>query len=222
MIQADEQYIIGYLDRSLDFWNRFPKETKFMAEALNHVSGKSVLNIGCGPQFYFYSNFFESTPSLYFGIDISEVTISILKKKNYKEVFAQAKRCQAESMKVELHSGDFLKHEFGQTVQFDTILSVGFIGIFHGSQLRCVLEKTHSLLKTGGHLVKITWHGPHRTPEEQAKKLEFGFDSEEEHTAQSLDAEIVGAGFSIQNSRTMAPHPDYEWDVIHTGVYEKR
>lgn len=221
MKPAPTDYIENYFFRYLEFWRKYPDERALMIDALHHVSGDIVINIGCGPQFYDYVKYFDAAPKRYIGIDINTATFDLLQEPHIVEI-ASAKRAVETSGvdAVTLHS-DVLEIDPDSIDRAHTVLAVGFVATYHGDRLQLLLSKIARMLRPAGRLVTVSWHGPHRTPEETQKKLAYGFDSLDEHTPESLERDIARAGFSLVARQVLCPSdPTYGWDYCHSAIFD--
>ena len=78
-------------------------------------------------------------------------------------------------------------------------------------------------LRPKGMLLKLTWHGPHRSAEETREKLAYAYDNPEEPTPDELLAAIENAGFSLVEQEFLACNPEsYGWDGIQSCLFTKR
>jgi len=73
-----------------------------------------------------------------------------------------------------------------------------------------------------GTLLKLTWHGPHRSAEETRKKHEYGYDNPEETSPDDLVAEFESAGFLLLEQDILECDPaSYGWDAIQSCLFRK-
>jgi len=215
-------YVQWYYDKDHYRWQNFPAVTAFIDSFLAEVDADSVLNPGCGPQFYDYLLRFKSVPKKYVGVDISESTVSYLNSATDPR-FVQAKNAALESgANTQILCGDIFDLATELAGGFDTVVATGFIGTFHGEQLTRLCSLCRDALKPGGTLVKLTWHGPHRTPEQTAEKLKYGYDSLEEHEPQKFLDQITATGFAVERHELFECDPEtYQWDLIQGCVFRK-
>ena len=77
-------------------------------------------------------------------------------------------------------------------------------------------------LRPQGMLLKLTWHGPHRTAQETRKKLEYAYDNPEEPTPDELVAGIENTGFSLVEQEILECDPGaVGWDAIQCCIFSK-
>ncbi|MEM7652200.1 MAG: class I SAM-dependent methyltransferase [Pseudomonadota bacterium] len=215
-------YVQDYYAR--DWWRfeTFPEITEFMDNFLFEVKGGSVLNVGCGPQFYDWWGKFGEKPIKYDGIDISQSTHDFLGA-DLDERLVSARAAVIDSgCAVTLHCADVF--DLADTIagQYDTVVATGFIGTFHDERLDALCALLGAALKPGGRMIKLTWHGPHRTPEQQAEKLRYGYDSQDEHEPAPYRDQIAAAGFRVIREELFHPDPKtYFWNVIQGCVFER-
>ena len=215
-------YVQWYYDKDHYRWDNFPDVTAFIDSFLAEVDGKSVLNPGCGPQFYDYMLKFRSAPDTYVGVDISESTVSYLNSATDPR-FVKAKDAALETgADTQVLCADIFDLADDFAGGFDTVVATGFIGTFHNDQLDSLCRLFRNALKPGGKLVKLTWHGPHRTPEQTAEKLKYGYDSLKEHDPQKFLDQIAATGFSVDRHELFECDPEtYQWDLIQGCVFRK-
>jgi cyclopropane fatty-acyl-phospholipid synthase-like methyltransferase len=124
--------------------------------------------------------------------------------------------------RMELIGADVFDCETRLEGRFDCILGVGFFATFHGPRFEQLLAVMARALRPDGRLVKLTWHGPHRTAEETRKKLEYGYDNREEPSPDELVTGIEGAGFSLVEQEILeCDAQSYGWDAIQFCVFGK-
>ena len=141
-----------------------------------------------------------------------------------ESAIAKVREAAAETdVKTELLCADIFNCADRFRGRFDTIVASGFIGTFHHERLDRLLALLRDSLITGGELVNLTWHGPHRTPEQTAEKLKYGYDTLEEHQPQAFLAQIERAGFIMLQHEIFTCDPqEYGWDVIQGCVLQRR
>ena len=77
-------------------------------------------------------------------------------------------------------------------------------------------------LKPRGRLVKLTWHGPNRTPGVAREKLKYGYDRARQPSPQELVAAIEQTGFVLRDQAALNCDPaSYGWQAIQACVFER-
>lgn len=215
-------YVQWYYDKDHYRWQHFPEVTAFIDSFLAEVNAERVLNPGCGPQFYDYMLRFKSVPKKYVGIDVSKSTVSYLNSASDQR-FVEAKRAALETgAETQVLCADIFDLAAELAGGFDAVVATGFIGTFHGERLTRLCRILRDMLKPDGTLVKLTWHGPHRTPEQTAEKLKYGYDSVEEHDPQKLLNQITASGFAVERHELFECDTEtYQWDLIQGCVFRK-
>lgn len=217
--QAPYAYIHDYYELTHRKQERFPEVSRFWLGALSEVRGAQVLNVGCGPQFYDYLPRFAAPPRNYVGIDINRAVADYLAGADNPRLLT-AKAAVPAGTETQLLCGDVLDWTDALTGRFDSILAVGFLAASWGADFARLAAALRAMLKPGGLLVKVTWHGPHRSPEETAQKLRYGFDAAEDPTPETLVAAIAEAGFRLTAERRLVTIPQaYGWEAIQTCVF---
>ena len=220
--EAPYSYVEWYYENDWRLRREFPQQTKFIDNYIGMVDGNIVLNAGCGPQFYDLLPRFSRAPTEYTGVDASEETIRFLCESTNAQFLSCRSAAIASGAKLQPICADLFEWSDLRPNYFDVIVAVGFVGTFHGDKLSKVLRRLHCALKCGGKFVKLTWHGPHRTPEQTAKKLEYGYDSLEEHDPATFVESIEAVGFSLLRHDLEHCDPaSYRWDVIQAALFEK-
>ncbi len=215
-------YVQWYYDKDHYRWEHFPEVTDFINSFLAEIDGESVLNPGCGPQFYDWMLRFKSVPKKYVGVDISKSTITYLNTADDPRLVKARNAALETGAQSRILCADIFDLESEFTGKFDAVVATGFIGTFHGDDLNRLCRVFHSALKPDGMMVKLTWHGPHRTPEQTAEKLKYGYDSLEEHEPYRFLSQIEACGFSAGRHELFECDPEtYQWDVIQGCVFRK-
>ena len=199
-----------------------PKVAEFWLSRLAHVRGDSVLNIGCGPTLYDYMLRFGRPPREYVGLDINKSTFEFLQRAKDPRLLDAKARVRELGTQIELIGADVFDCEAQLQGRFDCILGVGFFATFHGPRFEQLFRVMARALRPGGLLVKLTWHGPHRTAEETRKKLEYAYDNPEEPSPDELVTGIESAGFSLVEQEILECDPlSYGWNAIQSCVFKK-
>ena len=221
-IQAPYDYVRQHYEHTVDVDARFPEVAQFVWSGLRHVVGDSVLNVGCGTTFFDYLPHFGQTPQHYVGVDINRSSLDYLENSQHPRLLDAKRLANERGVDIELICADALQHVPAIQSSFDSILGVGFFGTFSGADLHALMQVMQRALRPNGTLVKVTWHGPHRTPAQTLEKLKYGFDNEEEISPEDLVAVIERAGFKLQSNALFDCNPDtYRWDAVQTSVFTK-
>ncbi len=219
---APLDYVQWYYNLDHERWSGFPDVTAFMDGFLAEVGGAAVLNAGCGPQFFDMMFKFARLPERYVGVDVSEATLTYLETATDHRLVKAREATAGTAVTTELLCADVFDCADQLRGRFDTVLAIGFIGTFHDEGLDRLLMLLRDSLKPGGRLIKMTWHGPHRTPEQTAEKLKYGYDSQKEHQPQEFLSQIERAGFATLRHEIFTCDPDtYRWDVIQGCVFQR-
>ncbi len=219
---APIEYVQDYYDRDHIRWTAFPEITAFIDSFMSEVRGGTVLNAGCGPQFYDYMLKFATPPARYVGLDRSRATIEYLSNSQDRRLVKARVAARAAGATIGLICADIFDCADKLAGRFDAVVATGFIGTFHDAELARLCKLLHDSLRPDGLLVKLTWHGPHRTPDETAEKLKFGYDSLKEHEPADLVSRIEAAGFVSVRSELLECDPQtYRWDFVQGCVLRK-
>ncbi len=221
-LQTPYTYIKEHYEHTVRVDEKFPVVAKFVWSSFRHITGDAVLNVGCGSTFYDYLAHFGETPSEYLGIDINENSFDYMRDSNHPRLMQAKADAEDKNVKVDLLSADVFDIASQLKDRFNAILSVGFLATFNGERLRELLGVLHGALKTRGVLVKVTWHGPYRTPKQTSDKLKYGFDNSDEISPAELLTAIEHAGFRVRHNQVLACDPrTYRWDAIQACVFER-
>ena len=221
-IEAPYEYIRNYYSHVHRKNAEDPAIAEFWLSKLAHVRGDSVLNIGCGPTLYDYMLRFGRPPRDYVGLDINQSTFEFLRRSRDPRLLDAKARARELATHTELIGADVFECEDRLEGRFDCILGVGFFATFQGSRFERLLKIMARALRAEGMLVKLTWHGPHRTTAETRKKLEYAYDSREEPTPDELVAGFESAGFSLVEQEILQCDPQSSgWDAIQSCVFRK-
>lgn len=220
--EAPYEYIRDYYQHVHRKNSRFPDVTSFWLSSLQHVRGASVLNVGCGPQLYDYMMHFGRPPSEYVGLDINRNTFEFLRRSRDPRLLRAKARARELGTRIELLCADVFDCKRELEDRFDSVIGVGFFATFHGRRFDRLIDLIRRTLKGEGMLLKITWHGPHRTPEETRNKLRYRYDSAVEPSPDALVAGIERAGFTLRHQSILECDPEtYGWDAIQVCVFQK-
>lgn len=218
--QAPLDYVRSYYGLSHDKRGRFPLEAKFTYSGLARVDGESVLNVGCGPQFYDHLLQFKTPPRRCVGIDLNAATIEFLRSDLDPRLIESRSSVKAAGTEIELAATDIFDCADELRGRFDWIVGRGFFATFYGGRLPQLLAIMRAALKPDGRLLKTTWHGPHRSPEETAKKLRYGYDTQAAPTPDELVAAFAASGFAFEIDERRACDPaTYGWQQLQNCVF---
>ena len=199
-----------------------PVVAEFWLSKLANIRGDKVLNIGCGPTLYDYMLRFGSPPREYVGLDINKSTFEFLRRSRDPRLLKAKKRVRELGTHTELIGADVFECDEKLAGRFDSILGVGFFATFHGPRFKQLFEIMARALRPQGMLLKLTWHGPHRTAQETRKKLEYAYDNPEEPTPDELVAGIENAGFALVEQEILECDPSaVGWDAIQSCIFSK-
>jgi SAM-dependent methyltransferase len=220
--EAPYDYICDYYSHVHRINVEYPEVAEFWLSKLGHIRADNVLNVGCGPTLYDYMLRFGRAPREYVGLDINRSTFDFLRHSTDPRLVDAKKRVHELGTHTELIAASVF--DCGKLLEgrFDCILGVGFFATFHGAKLRRLLEIMANALRDGGLVLKLTWHGPHRTAEETRKKHEYAYDNPEEPSSDELVAGFENAGFSLVEQEILECDPgSYGWDAIQFCMFRK-
>ena len=199
-----------------------PAAAEFWLSKLARIDADDVLNIGCGPTLYDYMLRFGRPPRTYTGLDINKSTFEFLRRSTDPRLVAARRRVRELGTKVELIAGDVFEMAPRLEERFDCILGVGFFATFSGVRFERLLRIMRGSLRTDGMLMKLTWHGPHRTREETRKKHEYSYDNPEEPTPDELVQGFEKGGFRLVEQELLRCDPaSTGWDAIQYCLFER-
>ena len=220
--QAPYAFIRDYYRNVQRKYERFPGEASFCQLSLQHIRGPCVLNVGCGPLLYDDVLHFGDPPREYVGLDINQNTFEFLRRSRDPRLLRAKARARALGTRIEYLCADIFECEHRLEGRFNSVLGLGFFATFHSTGFDRLMRLLHRTLKDGGMLLKITWHGPHRTPEETRKKLAYRYDSPGEPSPADLVTGIERAGFTLRYQSVLECDPtSYGWEAIQACVFQK-
>ena len=221
--EAPYEYIRDYYSKVHRKNAEDPAVAEFWLSKLAHIRGECVLNVGCGPTLYDYMLRFGRAPREYVGLDINKSTFEFLRRSRDPRLLNAKTRVRGLGTRTELVGADVFEYADSLEGRFDSILGVGFFATFHGLRFETLLAIMARALRPKGMLLKLTWHGPHRSAEETREKLAYAYDNPEEPTPDELLAAIENAGFSLVEQEILACNPEsYGWDGIQSCLFTKR
>ncbi|MEO1067001.1 MAG: class I SAM-dependent methyltransferase [Pseudomonadota bacterium] len=218
--QAPYSYIADYYE-SVQVKNAaFPDIAEFWLNGFRHVTGESVLNLGCGPMFYDNAVRFGEPPSRYVGLDLNASTFDFLEQSDHPTLVKNREICRALGIETEFIAGDVFDHVDTLSGRFDTVLGIGFFGTFSGDTFDALLRASRQMLKPEGRLLKMTWHGAQRSDAQREAKLKYRYDNDEEPSADDLICLIEAQGFStVENDVLICPPDTVGWDAIQVALF---
>ncbi len=220
--EAPYEYIRNYYSHVHRTNANDPAVAEFWLSKLAQVRGDSVLNIGCGPTLYDYMLHFGRPPLEYVGLDINQSTFEFLRRSRDPRLLDAKARVRNLGTHTELIGADVFECADRLEGRFDCILGVGFFATFQGPRFERLLAIMARALRAEGMLVKLTWHGPHRTAQQTREKLAYAYDNREEPTPEELVTGFESAGFSLVEQETLQCDPRSSgWDAIQSCVFQK-
>ncbi len=217
-------YVEKYYREDAEDDVRFPKEAKFWRSFLKQVQGKSVLSVGCGPQFYDDCQFFKSVPKEYVGMDVNRAVFDFLRSSTHTRLINGKKYAARHGIRTKLICGDITRYCMRFMERFDTILAVGVLGNFGEEKLGQLVEYLHEYLKKGGLLINVEWTDCHLPTREFHKKLQYRFYADRVPSMETIAKILKEKGFSIERQAVFdVENPKaYGWGKIYGYVARKR
>ncbi len=221
--QAPLGYIKDYYQIHLEDTIEFPEEVNFYLSYLGNVRGKSVLSIGCGPNFYDNCSLFGEIPKEYFGIDINKNNFEFMKKSRNKNLLKSKKFVKSKKVKTELILGSIFDFRDDFVGRFDTIYAEGVMGMFSNYDFGRLLEYFYKYLKPKGRFIDIDWTDCLLPKEEYYKKHKYGFYVKRGRSIEEIRKLLNKAGFRMANYKLhIVKNPkEYEWGRIYGYMARK-
>ena len=220
--EAPYEYIRDYYSKVHRKNADDPAVAEFWLSKLAHIRGECVLNIGCGPTLYDYMLRFGRAPRQYVGLDINKSTFEFLRRSRDPRLLKAKAQVRELGTETELIGADVFEYADELEGRFDSIVGVGFFATFHGPRFEQLFDIMARALRPGGKLLKLTWHGPHRTAKETREKLEYAYDNPEEPAPEELVAGIEKAGFLLEEHDLLACDPESSgWDAIQSCLFTR-
>ena len=219
--QAPFEYVRDYYERVQAKNARYPDVAAFWLDALGLIDGASVLNVGCGPMFYDNLSHFARAPARYVGLDVNMSSFEFLRHSDNPHLLEMKASAEAGGTQMEFIGADIFECAERLEGQFDSVLGLGFFATFHGEAFDRLLALMRRALKPNGQLLKITWHGPHRSRDETRDKIKYGYDSVQEPGPEELVAGFETAGFALQKQSILECEPEtVGWDAIQVCLFK--
>lgn len=220
--QAPYSYIADYYESVQKKNATWPDVGEFWLSRFKHVSGKRVLNLGCGPMFYDNLVRFGEVPETYLGVDFNGQSFTFLENDTHPNLSKNRAFAKKNGVQMEFIEGDVFDILPSVAEPFDTILGIGFFGTFAGEQLEKLLGLCREALTPEGKLLKMTWHGARRTAEEEADKLKYQYDNELEPSPDELIELFEKVGFqTVVNDVLDCPPNTINWAQIQVALFQK-
>ena len=125
--QAPLSYIANYYDSVQTKNAAFPEVAEFWLSGFRHVTGKKVLNLGCGPMLYDNMLRFGEVPETYIGLDLNAASFEFLEKSDHPSLVKARVKAETLCPNIEFIAGDVFDHMGELEGQFDTVLGIGFL-----------------------------------------------------------------------------------------------
>lgn len=223
--QAPYDYVVQYYEDDLKEREAQPRDpaTQFYVEHMRHVTGKSVLNIGCGPQFYDEISYFGNRPGLYAGIDINPSCVNFVVNPTHPRV-RQLERMWRLEIEVDIRCGNTLERRKEWFDSFDTVVAVGALGVFDRYQFQQLARLMSQYLRKDGRLVYVDWRQPRIRPSQVAEKIAYRFCGTAEATVEEQVRALHRAGFEhiLLERHDVADPREYGWGRIYGHVLDKK
>jgi len=206
-----------------DLAERGDPEGKFALRWAKMIKGRSVLNVGCGPQFYDDVQFFGEIPREYVGIDINENNIRFLKESRHPELEKWKSFLAARGVAVELKNASIKEKQDEWVGRFDAIYAVGVLGMFDKEETRTLFGYLHSYLKKGGVLVDVDWTEPYLSEKKLKERKSYEWYSKNGPNIGEIGKLLERSGFEIAEHDAYAvPDPKkYLWGKIYAYIAVK-
>ena len=221
MYQAPGEFVEKYyLD---DLAERESVESRWSFAWLKEVKGRSVLSVGCGPNFFDDVQFFDKVPTDFVGIDINKNNIEFLKQSKHPEVLKWKNFLADSGVKTEVLVRDVKAVSPDFIGRFDTIYAIGVLGMFDRDDTIKVFKNLNQYLKPGGRVLDLDWTDS-RLPEEKLKEREsFDWYSKRGPSVAEIGELFAETGFKILKHEVYnVPNPaDYGWGKIYGYLAEK-
>lgn len=222
MEQAPYDFIDAYYQRRIANWQKYPDIHSYYSDRLKSVSGRRIVNIGCGPQFFNDLQHFGIWPDIYIGLDINADTFTFLKTSQHEELSRGRALVQARGTQVEFRVED-ITNSVARFDHIDCVVSVSFLGIFTELPFKAAIGTIDGWLVPGGRLVNLSWCGNFLDKATQADRIKYGFNHHNNPGPIEIRRWSEEAGltciseslFDIPNKRA------YGWDCIHASVFER-
>jgi len=221
-VEAPYHYIHEYYQHAHRKLERLPDMASFLRSSLRRVHGKNVLNVGCGPQAYDHLLNLGTAPREYVGLDVNRNTFEFLHRSRCQSLVRARARAHDMGTHIEFVCGDVLECDAMMARRFDVVMGIGVFATFYGQRFEQLTSVLRDALCDGGRLLKVSWHRPHRSPEETARKLQYRYDSTIEPSPEELVAGFERAGFRLCEEEFFQCDPEtHGWDLVQMCLFEK-
>ena len=219
---APVEYIRDYYEDSLSKAEDFPKEYGYYQSFLSHVSGKSVLNVGCGPLFFEDLWHFGEVPEYYVGVDLNTNAFKYMEESSHPRLAECKDYVEKHNIQTEFVAESVFDWAAETEDRFDSIFGVGVFATYGGVEFEQLMSVLRRVLKDGGILVNVSWDGTYYTEKQAQDKLKYRFSGTEGPTPDELIDWVQKAGFKLVERRILTTDPEtYNWDSIHVSAFQK-
>ncbi len=221
--EAPLEYIEEYYDiLDTDEKDQLP-EILFEHRFVKQIKGKSILSIGCGPNFFDDALLFKELPKEYVGIDLNKNTIKFLKDSRNSKLLKAKKRLEDNGTKITLLTGDIFKFNEEWINKFDAIVAIGVLSNFNEKQYLRLLDYFKKYLKKDGMFLDVGWRKPYLDKKELDKKLIYKFYFETEIPSQKF-IDMIKNNFIVLDSgiHIVEDPKDYLWGELYGCIAVKK
>ncbi len=220
-VQAPWEFVEKYyID---DLGERDSEESQWYLKWLKEIDGQSVLNFGCGPNFYDDIPMFGQLPKEVIGIDINKNNLEFLKKSNHPEIIRCKNFLKQNDIETELFLQDMRNQKSDFINRFDDVCAIGVLGNFNKEDTKRVIKNVYSYLKPGGKFTMVSWTDC-RLPEEKIVEREsFEWFVRHDKDIQMIGTLLQDKDFNITKHEvyTVANPDEYFWGKIYAYIAEK-
>lgn len=137
---------------SPDWYYRKPRE--FAVRTMKLEKGQTILNlpVGTGQIFDYFQQYLKGSGKIV-GIDLSEGMLEKARQKVIKNDWSNIDLIKAEAIVI---NADWVKTQFGESVQFDAVLCD--LGLSGFPDWQRIIDNLLSVLRPGGKIVVMDWY----------------------------------------------------------------
>jgi SAM-dependent methyltransferase len=220
-MKASKEFVEKYYTD--DLAEQHSVESQWARQWLKEVDGDSVLNIGCGPQFFDDAVGFGKLPKEIVGIDINETNIEFLRTSEHPVLKQSQITLAKHAVQV-----DFFVHDIKVALtefvnRFDTVFASGVLGMFDEKDTIHILSLIYKYLKPDGKFVMVSWGDDRLSSEKFEERNSYNWYWRKGPTPEALSHLLEQVGFTIlKKDKYIVLNPEeYEWGLIYGFVARK-
>jgi SAM-dependent methyltransferase len=221
VMRAPKEFVERYYEEYIGDLSR--PEGQWVRSQLRRVSGKRILNIGCGPQLFDDAAQFAAAPEELVGVDVNEANIEFLRNAEHPRLVRSRRLLNRAGTRIELMVHDVRSERDEFRSRFDAIYASGLFGMFNHYETAHILNLLFQYLERNGRLVVISWDDDRLSLEKFTERARYSWYQRNGAGLADIENLLKTIGFRMleRDVHHVSDPNDYEWGVIYRLVAQK-